>query len=344
MRERPSWPARPKRTHYTIAALIPALIVVLSISGFVWARKPVTLVVDGRSTAMTTQANRVSDLLEQEGIRVRSGDILTPAQDARLENGMTVLVRHAVSVTIDFGGEIVPVDVVGETVADALVAAGAELTRVPTVEPALDTPLRPGMLISAPRTFVRIQQDESVVPAPTVLRDDSGMPYGKKRVVSKGQPGKVLLVYRVVVTDGVEGSPVLSARQVVQPAKPTVVKVGTRKRVSLFSFLRRSTAKRAQARAPKGGRILRMTATGYSPEEPGLDYRTATGKRAGYGVCAVDPSVIPLGTKLFIPGYGYAIAADTGGAVRGDHVDLCFDSVVEARNWGRRQVRVTVCK
>jgi 3D (Asp-Asp-Asp) domain-containing protein len=54
--------------------------------------------------------------------------------------------------------------------------------------------------------------------------------------------------------------------------------------------------------------------------------------------------VIPLGTRLYVPGYGYAIAADTGGGVRGNHIDLCFDTLAEARAWGRRSVTAIICK
>ena len=124
MRHRPTRSARPGKTYYLVAAIVPALIVVLSVTGFVWARKPVSLVVDGRKTAITTQATRVSDLLEDAGVPVGDGDVVTPSADARVLAGMTVLVKHAVPVTIDFGGERVRLDVVGETVADALVAAG----------------------------------------------------------------------------------------------------------------------------------------------------------------------------------------------------------------------------
>lgn len=87
---------------------------------------------------------------------------------------------------------------------------------------------------------------------------------------------------------------------------------------------------------------MRVTTTGYSAEQPGLNDTTATGARARHGVVAVDASVIPLGTRIYVPGYGHAIAADTGGAVRGNHVDLCFDTVEEARAWGRRPVTIII--
>jgi cystine transport system substrate-binding protein len=88
---------------------------------------------------------------------------------------------------------------------------------------------------------------------------------------------------------------------------------------------------------PSNGRFLTVTATGYA-----LAGHTATGLPVGWGVVAVDPSVIPLGTHLSIPGYGEAVAADTGGAVVGDTIDLWFPTVEQADAWGRRTVTVVL--
>jgi peptidoglycan DL-endopeptidase CwlO len=89
--------------------------------------------------------------------------------------------------------------------------------------------------------------------------------------------------------------------------------------------------------AATSGRTITVTSTGYS-----LPGRTATGMPVGWGVVAVDPAVIPLGTRLTIPGYGEAVAADTGGAVRGTTVDLWFPTLAQARAWGRRTVTITL--
>ena len=88
-----------------------------------------------------------------------------------------------------------------------------------------------------------------------------------------------------------------------------------------------------------GARTITVTATGYSM--PG---RTATGLPVGWGTVAVDPSVIPLGTRLTIPGYGGGVAADTGSAVSGATVDLWFPTVQQAQAWGRRVVVVTLSR
>ena len=80
----------------------------------------------------------------------------------------------------------------------------------------------------------------------------------------------------------------------------------------------------------------------YHPNDGGGDGITATGTKAGYGTVAVDPSVIPLGSKLYIPQYGEAIAADTGGAIVGHKIDLCMESYEECYQFGRRDVQVFI--
>jgi 3D (Asp-Asp-Asp) domain-containing protein len=86
-----------------------------------------------------------------------------------------------------------------------------------------------------------------------------------------------------------------------------------------------------------GGRTLVVSSTGYA-----LPGHTATGMPVGWGVVAVDPAVIPLGTRLTIPGYGEGVAADTGSAVRGADIDLWFPTLAQARAWGRRTVTITL--
>lgn len=85
------------------------------------------------------------------------------------------------------------------------------------------------------------------------------------------------------------------------------------------------------------GATITVSTTGYA-----LRGRTATGIPTAPGVVAVDPSVIPLGTRMTIPGYGEAIAADTGGAVHGNVIDLWFPSTAQAIQWGRRTVTITI--
>ena len=95
-----------------------------------------------------------------------------------------------------------------------------------------------------------------------------------------------------------------------------------------------------------GRRIIDMRATAYTadPAENGGNRsgRTAIGLKIGHGVVAVDPRIIPLGTRLFIEGYGHAVAADTGGAIKGHKIDLGCDTKRQMRKIGRRRVKVHI--
>jgi 3D (Asp-Asp-Asp) domain-containing protein len=123
-------------------------------------------------------------------------------------------------------------------------------------------------------------------------------------------------------------------------------------RAAIASYQQQALAVEAQARqiaaastvstaAPSdlapGAHTLTVTATGYS-----LHGSTATGAPTGWGVVAVDPSVIPLGTHMSIPGYGSGVAADTGGAIVGDTIDLWFPTIAQARAWGRRTITISL--
>ncbi len=95
------------------------------------------------------------------------------------------------------------------------------------------------------------------------------------------------------------------------------------------------------------GRVMTMNASAYDPSAGrgrNATFRTATGMRAAYGVVAVDPRVIPLGTHVYVEGYGFAIAADTGGAIKGNRIDLCMPTDRECRIFGRRPVKVHILK
>lgn len=338
MRVRPSRSARSQKAQHLIVALVPALIVTLSITGFVWAQREVTVVVDGRTLHMKTQAADVAALLDEAGIDVDAADLVTPSPETPLTDTTTVLVRHSVPVVMTLGGSTLKVDVVGETVADALVAVGADPSSHPAVTPPLETPLSPGMHITAPEVFVRVSQVEATLPAPVRYQKDSTLLKGKKRVLTTGRHGRALRVYRMVVTNGVEGRPVLSASKVLLRPAARIVALGTATPASL----RKASNKAAPAKPPVGGRRMRVEATGYSAKEPGLDDNTATGRKARHGIIAVDPRVIPLGTRVYVPGYGYAIAGDTGGAIKGHIIDLCFDTVAECNDWGRRQITIII--
>lgn len=96
----------------------------------------------------------------------------------------------------------------------------------------------------------------------------------------------------------------------------------------------------------RGSRTITMLATGYCPcykcNYPYYGQPSYLGDPLTKGIIAVDPNIIPMGSRLYIEGYGYGIASDQGGAIKGNHIDLCFDGHQEALDWGMRYVKVTI--
>ena len=91
-----------------------------------------------------------------------------------------------------------------------------------------------------------------------------------------------------------------------------------------------------------GERVLSVSATAYSAQDPGNSNRTANGSLLHRGIIAVDPSFIPLGTRVFIPGYGEAVADDIGWGIHGNTIDVAFDTHKEALQFGRKNLELYI--
>jgi len=166
----------------------------------------------------------------------------------------------------------------------------------------------------------RVPYDLRYVPEQSAAR-------GQVVVWTSGTGGVRQRVFRLLYEDGALISRVLVSDSLVAPPAGDALAVGT----SVY----------------RGGATneFYMEATAYSPtveETDGNPWMTASGMKSGRGVVAVDPKVIPLGSKLYVEGYGYAIAGDTGGAIKGNRIDVFFYSSGEMARWGRRSVRVFV--
>lgn len=182
----------------------------------------------------------------------------------------------------------------------------------------------------------RVQTTQRVVETPiefpVKFRFDRSMRPGQARKVQDGVNGVNRSIYRVTMRDGKPVSKNLERREVVE-AVPAVFLMGR----SGYAASRGNSFRRTS--------VMMMESTAYTPylgDPRRISRRTANGTLAQLGVVAVDPRVIPLGTLLFVEGYGFAIAADTGGAIRGRKIDVCLPTTREAIQWGRRTVRVHI--
>ncbi|MBV8489003.1 MAG: G5 domain-containing protein, partial [Candidatus Eremiobacteraeota bacterium] len=170
----------------------------------------------------------------------------------------------------------------------------------------------------------------------TIHKIDFTMSPGATKVLSKGVAGRTeVTVAFVQRDDGPIAARVVKSR-VIRKMKPRVVVDGVDEYTAFADMEARGVARSAYVAES----AMEMVATAYTAGCYGCSGITATGRPAGHGIVAVDPSVIPLGTRLFIPGYGPAIAGDTGGAIRGNRIDLGFNSNRDALLFGRRAITV----
>jgi 3D (Asp-Asp-Asp) domain-containing protein len=186
------------------------------------------------------------------------------------------------------------------------------------------TPLRVDTQIHARRVF------ESATPT---IRFTPHLSPGQHRTLRAGSSGIAWVTERTTYWNDVAVGRQTISHEVVRRATPAIVLVGTPR---TLAQLRAALPKQALAAA------LTMEATAYTADTATAypTGYTATGILAREGVVAVDPHVIPLGTTLFVPGYGIAIAADTGGAIVGNRIDLCMDRYGDAVKFGRRTFSV----
>ncbi len=199
------------------------------------------------------------------------------------------------------------------------------------VTPATNDRPYEGMAITVVRVQEVIEPVTRPIPFETVRTFTRFLRPGQVTTIRRGVPGEKLVHYRVRYENGIA-------------VKRTVVSSVTVKRPVSQAYSIGSRGEYTSRGEFHTGRVLRMVATGYDPGPRSCGRcargRTACGLRAGYGVAAVDPGIIRLGTKLYIEGYGYAIAGDRGRSIRGNRIDLGYSTYAEARRYGRRVVYV----
>ncbi len=204
--------------------------------------------------------------------------------------------------------------------------------------------------IALPWLYVYRMSEEEVVPPPIDYRIIPTQSAPRVEVRSSGNPGFKRVNITVFTLDGkiVGGR---TTYEMLKEPKARIIhiyrEVDKNITPSYETIIRMRRLASREFKPPlRAKKVLTMDATAYSPEEAtagwGNPHNTAIGLRAGYGVVAVDPKVIPLKTRLYIEGYGYAVAGDVGGAIKGMRIDLGFDTQAEALKFGRRDVKVWV--
>ncbi|MCM3088919.1 Uncharacterized conserved protein YabE, contains G5 and tandem DUF348 domains [Bhargavaea ginsengi] len=310
-----------------------------------------TISVDGEESKVWSTKDDVDALLADAGIELTEHDAITPARGSELGDTETVNIEKAYEVAMIDGGQESKVWTTSTTVADFLSKQGIKLGENDRVEQGMDETVKPGSSVKV----VRVEKVTDVVEESTDFtvqtKKDNGLLKGKEKVVQNGEAGKVERTYEVIKEDGKEVARKLQNEKVVKNPVNKVVAVGTKAPAPAKAVASKSSGKVVQASAPRneapaGGKEFYVTATAYTASCNGCSGITATGinlkANPGAKVIAVDPRVIPLGSKVWVEGYGTAIAGDTGGAIKGNKIDIFVPTKDQAYSFGRQKVKIKI--
>ena len=316
------------RRHTSLLLLLLA-VVFMTISGFAWNEKSVTILADGQAQIVRTHLNSAEGILHDAGITLGPKDaVLLNTQTLQNGTQLTVLRAFPVKVTIDgVAKDVMTVQTTAQGLADELGY------HAPNYVPLGDSNqhLQAGSEVAIAHVTGRsVKTYEQPVEVQVIRQRDDSMHIGEQEVIQEGTPGLVSVEEEILYQDGKEIKKQIISQNDIKRMVPTIIKEGSRDVVETSRGVVRYRE------------VLTMEASAYLPGDGDGRGITATGMVTRRGVVAVDPNVIPLGTRLYIPGYGMAIAADTGGAIRGHKIDLLMESYGEAMEFGRRSVEVYV--
>mgnify|MGYP001163295718 CR=1 FL=1 len=293
----------------------------------------VTIAENGHGKSVWTTADTVGDLLDKQGIKVGSHDVVEPGLDQKIDRNMTIKIERGIQVTLSNGGEVKTVWTTPMTVAEFLKAEHLSVDADDKLGPKdLSTRLTNGDKVNVIRVEIKKEQKLEPLDFKVVKRYDDTMPKGTSKVIQAGREGQVKKTYEVTFENGKEVKRRMIQTDVQQEPTDKIIAVGT-KNVQQMSYHR-------------SGKVLYMKSTAYTANCGGCRGITSTGfnlkSHPDAKIIAVDPKVIPLGTRVYVEGYGNAIAADTGGSIHGNRIDIFFPTQSQAVRWGLRTVKVTI--
>ena len=298
---------------------------------------PVTVYVNGQTHNILTKAQTVEEMLASNGIALKDSDVMDYEPTSALLPNMEVTITSSFPVAISSGGEVSVLQMREGSVGTALILAGItydaddELTALPYAD------VEPGMLIRHIDVKTEYMTVDEVIEFDEEIIKDDKIYIGNDKVVTEGKDGEKRTVRRIVYRDGVLSSREIMNQIILKEAVDEVKIVGTKIRyqTSLTGDTRVWKPKPTKDQIKETVVAVEVTAYTHTGN------RTATGRHPRVGYVAVNPSIIPYGTKLYIPGYGYCTAQDTG-AFRHENggnknqIDLFMETEKECKKWGRK--------
>ncbi|WP_434748621.1 ubiquitin-like domain-containing protein [Paenibacillus amylolyticus] len=343
---------------FSIALAIMILLVVYGQAG-----KQVSLVIDGKAQVVETRTGMLQEMLEEQSIAVSPHDKVSMPMNGAITDGDRIVIERAVPVNITADGDTKTLYTTDSSVQDVIQQSGIEVANHDKVYPALGTAIKAEMKIRVVRVTKHTVDVKQPIAYKVVKTADSSLFQGDNRVVVKGKEGTIVQHIEKVFQDGELVSKKVVGKTVAANRVDKVIAVGTKAKpvvkepeVQLVSAKTSTAAKTVTMNSKKtsasGSKLITVSGnsfkyskvlknvsmTAYSSEEPGIGTKTASGTRVTEGrTIAVDPKVIPIGWWVYIEGLGFRRAEDTGGAIKGNKIDVYYDSVKHALNFGRKK-------
>lgn len=276
----------------------------------------------GTSYQLDVSGATLRDGLAQAGIFPKQSDLLQPQLDTPLSNGLHAFLQESLPVVVYADAGIASSYTHRQTVGQALADLGISLKGNDRVQPGLDSSIVGPTTIRVVRVADELITEEEVVEYQVLRRTSDELEINTQAIAQEGEDGLLKRSIRIDYEDGKEIGRSLVKEWMDKDPVPKVILTGTK--VIWRTLETRSGPIRYWQK-------LRMLATSYdashggkAPNHPAYGI-TYTGMAAGRGVVAVDPRVIQLYTRLYVPGYGLAVAGDTGGGIIGNRIDLGFE-------------------
>ncbi|MBQ3520359.1 MAG: G5 domain-containing protein [Firmicutes bacterium] len=304
--------------------IIGAVFVVLLVGMFAYTNlipRQVSAIIDGQPQEITTYEHTVAGFLTEQEIPHYEEDYLSTPPTGFIHDGMDFEILHATDFEVTADGETKAYKSLKPTVEEAIVDVGIKLRDRDIVIPKRETALEQDSQIVVKRVEIEKKTITEKVKFKTIEKDDTTMAEGKTKVLKEGKNGKDKVTYEITYIDGKEAKKKELSRKTLEKPVNKVVANGTQIEYNGKLYSRKLVVK------------------AYSYTGGGT---TAMGTRARVGEIAVDPSVIPLGTNVYIEGVGARRAEDTGGNIKGNTIDIYMNTLSECRQWGVRYVTIYI--
>ncbi|MFD2617437.1 G5 and 3D domain-containing protein [Terrilactibacillus laevilacticus] len=288
----------------------------------------ITLEINDQQETIWTTAKTIHNFFNLQHIDVKSHDVVSPSLNEKITDHMTVHYEPANLVNLKDGQEAQrSIWTTAKTVEEFLREQHVNVSKEDRIDPGMDELIASNLTVSVVHVKKVNKQEEKVLPFQTKTKESPDLRKGEIKVLKPGEKGKVHQTYKITYENDKQVSKELIKTEEISQPKDRVIIVGTKTKASAT-------------------RTVTVTSTAYTADCKGCSGYTKMGlnlkSNPGKKVIAVDPKIIPLGTKVYVEGYGYAIAGDTGGAIDGHKIDIFFPSKHQANNWGRKKVNVTV--